>query len=62
MNIKIKDIIEKKEMLVIDIFSFLIKYFWDLMVYMVDKKGIGVKIMDIRWVLIVFVMWLDLVK
>lgn len=62
MKILIKDIIEKKEMLVIDIFSFLIKYFWDLMVYMVDKKGIGVKIMDIRWVLIVFVMWLDLVK
>lgn len=62
MIVKILDIIEKKEMLVIDIFSFLIKYFWDLMVYMVDKKGIGVKIMDIRWVLIVFVMWLDLVK
>lgn len=62
MKILIKDIIEKKEMLVIDIFSFLIKYFWDLMVYMVDKKGIGVKMMDIKWVLIVFVMWLDLVK
>lgn len=62
MKILIKDIIEKKEMLVIDIFSFLIKYFWDLMVYMVDKKGIGVKLMDIKWVLMVFVMWLDLVK
>lgn len=62
MIVKILDIIEKKEMLVIDIFSFLIKYFWDLMVYMVDKKGIGVKLMDIKWVLMVFVMWLDLVK
>lgn len=62
MDIKIKDIIEKKEMLVIDVFWYLINYFWDLMVNMIDKKGIGVKMMDIKWVLIVFVMWLDLVK
>lgn len=62
MNTKIKDITEKKEMLAIDIFSLSIKYFRDLMVYTVDKKGIGVKTTDIRWVLTVPAMWSDPAK
>ncbi|XP_065930987.1 heat shock 70 kDa protein 12A-like isoform X2 [Magallana gigas] len=62
MTAKIADITEKKEMLAIDIFSLSIKYFRDLMVYTVDKKGIGVKTTDIRWVLTVPAMWSDPAK
>lgn len=62
MTAKIPDITEKKEMLAIDIFSLSIKYFRDLMVYTVDKKGIGVKTTDIKWVLTLPAMWSDPAK
>lgn len=62
MNTKIKDITEKKEMDAIDVFRHSIKYFRDLMVNTVDKKGIGVKPTDIKWVLTVPAMWSDPAK
>lgn len=62
MDTKIKDITEKKEMLAIDVFRHSINYFRDLMVNMIDRKGIGVKTTDIKWVLTVPAMWSDPAK
>lgn len=62
MDTKIKDITEKKEMLAIDVFRYSINYFRDLMVNMIEKKGIGVKTTDIKWVLTVPAMWSDPAK
>lgn len=62
MDTKIKDITEKKEMLAIDVFRHSINYFRDLMVNTIDKKGIGVKTTDIKWVLTVPAMWSDPAK
>ena len=58
----IKDITGKKEVKAIEVFKHSIKYFRDLMLKTIDKKGLGVKETNIRWVLTVPAIWSDLAK
>ena len=58
----IPDITGKKEVKAIDVFKHAIKYFRDLMLSTIDKKGLGVKETNIRWVLTVPAIWSDSAK
>ncbi|XP_078325293.1 heat shock 70 kDa protein 12A-like [Crassostrea virginica] len=58
----IKDITEKKEVKAMEVFKHAIKYFRDLMLNTIDKKGLGVKEENIRWVLTVPAIWSDPAK
>ena len=58
----IKDITKKKEVKAMDVFKHGIKFFRDLMLRTIDKKGLGVKETNIRWVLTVPAIWSDPAK
>ena len=58
----IKDITERKEVKAIEVFKHAIDYFRDLMLGTIDKKGLGVKEENIRWVLTVPAIWSDPAK
>ena len=58
----IKDITGKKEVKAMEVFKHAIKYFRDLMLSTIDKKGLGVKEANIRWVLTVPAIWSDPAK
>ena len=58
----IKDITEKKEVKAIEVFKHAINYFRDLMLSTIDKKGLGVKEENIKWVLTVPAIWSDPAK
>ena len=58
----IKDITGKKESKAIGVFKHAIKDFHDLMLNTIDKKGLGVKETNIRWVLTVPAIWSDPAK
>ena len=58
----IKDITGKKEVKAIDVFKHAIKYFRIQMLETIDKKGLGVQVANIRWVLTVPAIWTDAAK
>ena len=58
----IPDITGKKEVKAIEVFKHAIKYFRDEMLSTIDKKGLGVKETNIRWVLTVPAIWSDSAK
>lgn len=58
----IKDITGKKEVKAMEVFKHTIKYFRDLMLNTIEKKGLGVKVENIRWVLTVPAIWSDPAK
>ena len=58
----IEDITGKKEVKAIKVFKHAIEYFRDLMLTTIDKKGLGEKENNIRWVLTVPVIWSDPAK
>ena len=58
----IKDITGKKEVKAMEVFKHAIKFFRDLMLSTIDKKGLGVKETNIRWVLTVPAIWSDPAK
>ena len=58
----IKDITEKKEVKAIEVFKHAINYFRGLMLNTIDKKGLGVKEENIKWVLTVPAIWSDPAK
>ncbi|XP_078325292.1 heat shock 70 kDa protein 12A-like [Crassostrea virginica] len=58
----IPDITGKKEVKAIEVFKHAIKYFRDEMLSTIDKKGLGVKENNIRWVLTVPAIWSDSAK
>lgn len=55
----ITDITGKKEIKAITVFTHAIKYFRNLMLITIDKKGLGVKENNIRWMLTVPAIWSD---
>ena len=62
MDTMIKDITEKKQVKAMEVFKHAIKFFRDLMLSTIDKKGLGVKEANIRWVLTVPAIWSDPAK
>lgn len=55
--------ISGKKMFVMDVFFVVIKYMKEYFLYKLSEKGdIEIKKEEIRWVLIVFVIWNDIVK
>ena len=58
----IKDITEKKEVKAIEVFKHAINYFRGLMLSTIDKKGLGVKEENIKWVITVPAIWSDPAK
>lgn len=58
----IEDITGKKEVPAIEVFQHGIKYFRDLMLNTIERKGLGVEEANIRWVLTVPAIWSEPAK
>ena len=58
----IEDITGKKEVNAIEVFQHGIKYFRDLMLNTIEKKGLGYEEANIRWVLTVPAIWSEPAK
>lgn len=58
----IKDITGKKEVKAIEVFQHGIKFFRDLMLKTIEKKGLGVEENNIKWVITVPAIWSEPAK
>nr|XP_022294724.1 heat shock 70 kDa protein 12A-like [Crassostrea virginica] len=58
----IEDVTGKKEIKAIEVFQHAIRYFKDLMLNTIEKKGLGVEENNIRWVLTVPAIWSESAK